>query len=833
MKGIPDEASVSGDDSTGLRRRRPATINIRPGTGGAQRKLASRIDRLAGLDKFEILWWPVPGPGTMLGLITRNADGNAVAMCRLSGDDRDDTLIDQIEKALALEAANAETLVYRYILLALDMPGTREVRPPRALPPEPGTLERDDIIQLEKWFAEGWVEHAVWRDGRRMARDVLPGELIVASLKRHRVNLWLSSYGRMIDWHADRLAMRALNLVAAEDRDNIERSLQDARLRKGPLSGKGWRNSMPRFGFIKDPRTLDRRQDPEQWPWILRAFEFADIGDFEDKGGLSTRMLAKALAEEGCPFDHERIRQILKDPIYATGEWTVNVRGIPVAQEPIKLESPVPLDRYQRVQGKLALRQGSTKRTPLGEFLFNYVETLHKQCAGEKWQKNPVVVRGYVNKGREDERYLRHSPGVPACCKGGGRGLYGAFQWNRSDIERPVVEKLRELVEHPAVLAEAAQAVRHQIATTSTRLSVEQRVQLERELEAIVKLEEAAADEWVEKALREAKEDDTEEDLRRRAAEYTKGVDSLARKRRGLERRLAADLEARGAEAPRPHAIETEEELKRAFLEILTVETPTDPQLLALRARLFQAIVSGIEIDDDGDPEKPIVITILGHLVPDGTAAAASPLVAGRELLGSYLVRRNGELPEAERRLAQVERVKAEVGEIAPDAETAYEYGYHKAVSVVMDHFFETRGSNLDDLSRRRLESRDWRFHGIRRLGHVPGAEPAWVLTIDIPSPPRPSHPLKGVPRSRHPVTGERTTAVDRVLETVAALGEATGRDVVGLSGMPTSTVFLALERLRESGRIVQTRTQRGGHAGAVYRVRPDVEPCRQLRTED
>lgn len=817
MDGTPEEAGThSGGDrdgagnrgvdgSTPLRRRRPATINIRPGAGGAQRKLAARVDRLAGLEKFEILWWPVPGPGTMLGLIRRDADGNAVAMCRLSGDDRDDTLIDQIDKALALEAANEETLVYRYILLALDMPGTREVRPPRALPPEPGTLERDDIIQLEKWFAEGWVEHAVWRDGRRMARDVLPGEQIVASLKRHRVNLWLSSYGRMIDWHADRLAMRALNLVAAEDRDNIERSLQDARLRKGPLAGKGWRNSMPRFAFIKDPRTLERRQDPEQWPWILRTFELADIGDFEDKGGLSTRKLAKALAEEGCPFDHEQIRKILKDPIYATGEWTVNVRGIPVAQEPIKLENPVPLDRYQRVQAKLALRQGSTKRTPLGEFLFNYVETVHKQCAGETWDSKPVVVRGYVNKGREDERYLRHSPSVPECCKGNGRGSRGAFLWQRRDLEAPVVEKLRELVEHPAVLAQAALAVRHEIATTSTRLSDEQRVELERELEAIVKLEDAAADEWVAKALREAKDDDTEEDLRRRAAEYTKGVESLARKRKGIERRLAADLEARGADAPRPHAIENEENLKRAFLEIMTVETPTDPQLLALRARLFQAIVSGIEIDDDGDPEKPIVITILGHLVPDGAAAAASPLVAGRELLGSYLVKQNGDVPEAERRLAEIERVKEEVGQVAPDAETAYEYGYHKAVSAIHENFFRHTRRGIASAERSQLAAEHWRM---RRFPQPVGT-PAWATEVAVAADDVYSQLMKEW-KCEKPAL---------ILAALTRLGEGDAASVAQLLSQHHGGVRDWLKRLAAEGCVKQVRGLGHAKSPAVYAV--------------
>lgn len=139
-----------------------------------------------------------------------------------------------------------------------------------------------------------------------------------------------------------------------------------------------------------------------------------------------------------------------------------------------------------------------------------------------------------------------------------------------------------------------------------------------------------------------------------------------------------------------------------------------------------------------------------------------------------------------------------------------------------MDHFFETRGSNLGDLARRQLDSHDWRFHGIRRLDHARGAEPAWMLAIEVSPPPHPRHPLRGIPRTRHPVTGELTTSADLVLQAVATLGEATGSDIVADTGMPKSTVFLALERLRESGRIVRVRQQRGGHAGAVYKFAGD-----------
>ena len=802
LDGVTDTNSTHGDGkgSGDQRRRRPAVVNVRPGVGGARRRVDLPTDPTTGLEKYgPITWWTVPGPGTMLGLLELNPEGNAVAMCRLSGEDKDDTLTDQIDKALALEAGNSDQLVIRYVLLALDMSGTREVRPPRALPAPPGLLERDDIILLDKWLSEGWVLHVIWRDGRRIARDILPAEQILASLRRNRATLWLSSFGRAIDWRSDKLGIRALNLVSAEDRDNINWSLQDGRLRKGPLAGKGWRNAPPRFGFLKEARTFERRPDTEQWPWILRAFELADVGDFEHNGGLSTRKLAAALAAEGCPFDHERIRQILKDPIYATGEWTTNVRGLAVAQEPIPLDDPVPLDRFLRVQQKLALRQGSTKNTPLGEFLFNYVKTTHKQCAGSVHRGMEVGIHGWVNPHRDDLRYLTHAPAVPECCKGmGRRGKNGGWRWERADIQDPVVEKLRELVTHPAVLAEAASAARHQIAQSSARLSADQRTQLERELEEVAMLEDAAADQWLEKSLRESTKGDDQDARRRRVSQYEKVADSLARKRAGLERRLAADNAARAVDAPVARDIENEEDLKRAFLEIMTVDTPADPQMLQLRARLFQAIVSSIEVDDDGGPDTPITVTIEGHLVPDGVHATASPLVAGGELLSAYLAQQRGNAPDLDRRAAVLEQVQEEVGKVAPDSKTAYEYGYHKAVSIIVDHFFDGKEDPVE--VQRKTQESSWWTQGTRRRRHERGADPAWRIQLALV---RRSGPQVDVER------GRRYGKSRAVLAALSQLGEATATEIAAAMGTKKAVIRHNIEVLRSSGHIVHVGEQR------------------------
>lgn len=800
VRGVGETSQTENGAGLGASHRGPSVIHVRPGSGGAQRRLDFVRDPLAGLDAWgELLWWPVPGSGTMLGLISRDPNGNAAGLCRLSGEDRDDTLVDQVQKAVALEAANPERISIRYILLAVNMSGTREVRPPRAMPAPPGLLERDDILLLEKWFGEGWVEHVIWRDGRRIAREILPAEQILQSLRRNRVNLWLSSYGRMIDWNSDKLGIRALNMVSAEDRDNIDRSLQEARLRRGPLAGDGWRNSPPRFGFIKHAKTLERLPDPEQWPWILRAFELADTGDHDEPAGLSTRKLAAALAAEGCPFDHERLRQILRDPIYATGEWEVKVRGVSVAQRPIALPegTAVPIDRFLRVSGKLALRKGSTKRTPLGEFLFNYVETVHKQCEGDYGNNgSPVLVKGNIVRGREHQRILHHSP-TAGRCSARGRGLRGAFTWDRDELQTPVVEALRELVTHPEVLAQAALAVRHEISASSPRLTAEQRAQLEHELAEIDQRQEAAAEEWVDRAIR---------DSGVLLADYDRIAGALRRRRETIERRLAAD-EAASSLGDEPSRAQGAHDLKEAFLEIMTVETPADPQLLALRARLFQCCVSKLIIDDDGEPTAPITITIEGHLVPDPSAAVASPLVAAGDVLRSYITARDGRLPEAERHFGEVGRVQGEVAEVAPDVETAYEYGYHKAVSTLQSHFFSTNRSELRAVERRQLDNLNW----ARRRYRMPLASTAaWRATVQAA--PKDMEAAVLARRLGH------TTAI-RIYQEIERMGEACVRDVADAMSVSNANVRIWINRLHAEGEIKRVRGYGAGGSTGFYAV--------------
>jgi DNA invertase Pin-like site-specific DNA recombinase len=580
--------------------RRPMVVNRRPGEGGLKRTGVDGLDPTEGIGEYgESTFWSARG-GAHIGIMELDPAGTAVIVCRLSSEEKNDRLVDQLRPCLAL--AKQHGLVVRLVLFAVMMSGTREVRPERAGSPPEDVLERDDMLKLDEYIEAGWVEHVIARGGDRIARDILPGETLLVRWAKHNIGLWLSDFGRRMNYATDpgdRMLVRTMMMISAEERAAIVRRMQTGALNKGPLAGNGHLGPT-RFGFVRDKATRRLHPDPEQWPWILRTFELADAGTCLDgqAQALSTRKLAAQLQEEGCTFDHDRVRTILKDEIYATGEYITTVRGIKIPQTPVELPEPVPVDRFARVQEQLALRQGRSERTPLGEFLFNYVKTLHSRCADVEIKPGrPSLIKGYVlNRQKSPARLYRHAYSVPDCCRSGGRGRVGSFTWERDELERPVVEAVRELATHPELLRQLQVAARHTVADTSARLTKAQRTKIEHEIIELKQLQEQAVDDWIDRTSGGTID----------LSSYQALMSRFESKIQTLGRRLEMDERARQAQGDMPTPLQ--EDRVNTFLEILTVETPTDPRMRQLRARLFQRIVSAIEIDDSG--EGPITITI-------------------------------------------------------------------------------------------------------------------------------------------------------------------------------------------------------------------------------
>jgi hypothetical protein len=700
--------------------RSPMRVQVRPGRGGRRRadRFQRIVDPTEGLSAYGELIPQAATGGASLYLIELDPSGNSVIPCRLSSEEEQEQFLLQLEPSLALAKRFPEELRVRYALFAMNMSGTRTVRPDRAGPPPAGELERDDMLIIDRWIQEGWLEHIIARGGDRIAREMLPAETLLERWSRNGIGLWLARHGRKMDYRADRLALRAEMMVSAEERAWATGRLQAAQMDKGPFAGNGWLGTAP-FGFIYDRKTRSRYQDWEQWPFILRAFELADCGDCLDGNGLSTRMVADRLAEEGCPFDHDRVRKILGDILYATGEYVTVVRGVPLPQKPIPLENPVPLDRFLRVQDLLVLRQGRSDRTPLGEFVFNYVPFRHKRCAGTRVKKGTeVLIKGYIanHQGREDIRRYRHSPKVPDSCKSGGHGMNGSFTWERADLERPVIERVRELAEHPEVLRQLALAERHGLAESPTRLSEEQRAQIEHDIAQIEQQREVAAESWVAAQG---------EEMAPSLEDYQRLMMGFRRRIEGLQRQLERDAEAAAIE----HNANGGRRQGRVgtFLEIMTVETPDDLRMKALRARLFQRIVSEMELEEAED--GTVLITLRGHLVPAGTSVdACDPIAASADLLDAYAQEKAGGTPEPERVLEKVERVR--VGTERDRAGTDLDKRAYKSVSAhYADFFGMPSNSMLERVERQSLGHVGWRQCSTRSRSV---GEPAWVVQLSI-----------------------------------------------------------------------------------------------------
>jgi hypothetical protein len=706
-------AGMDGDPLEGTRRRAPARINVRPGTGGLNRRVGQgAIDPTEELDSYgEIRWWPVSG-GAMLGLLTLSEDGNTVLLARLSTEDRNERLVGQLAPNLALVRQFPDQLRPRYALFAVNMSGVREVRPDRAGPPPAGIDERDDMVLLDEWIAQGWVEHVVARDGDRIARDTLPGDTLLRRWQRNGVALWLATYGRRMDYQADRLQLRAMMIVSSEERENSTRRMQIAQINKGPMQGNGWLGPT-RFGIVREKGTYRLSEDPVQWPWILRAFELADTSGYRRGSGLSTRRIAEQLADEGCPFDHDRLRKILRDPIYATGEFVTKVRGVPIAQRPIGLQNPVPLDRFHRVQELLALRQGRNDRTPLGEFVFSYVECVHAQCEHEtNAAGRPALIKGIVKEkdSKSGCRRYRHNVFTPQQCKTGGRGPNGSHVWERDDLEPPVFEALRDLVEHPEILRQLASAAVHENAETETRLKPAQRSEIEHQIERLEVEREAASHDWVSRLA---------------GGENSRDIDAFRRmmttfdsRIAALQQRLVRDDEAI-AESDLEDPSSSRGERVRTFLEIMTPHTPTDRQLKELRARLFQKVVHRMKIDDPG--HGSITITLYGHLVPDGAALMSrDPVQACGDLLDAYRAEED-QTDDAEGNRGDTD--------FSGRADKSVQHRYDEtAYNDVLP-----RPSTLKHVlaERRSLDHTGWRIRPYTAW-RAPTGTPAWRLDINI-----------------------------------------------------------------------------------------------------
>lgn len=111
-------------------------------------------------------------------------------------------------------------------------------------------------------------------------------------------------------------------------------------------------------------------QDLEQWPYVLEVN--AMYSRLRSDGGTSIRELAEFLTEKlGFTISRDRVRTMLKNPMYVTGTAHVNYEEATYPIRPIELINPVPVDIFELNQSLMSAVKGRQRIHPLGHFLLN------------------------------------------------------------------------------------------------------------------------------------------------------------------------------------------------------------------------------------------------------------------------------------------------------------------------------------------------------------------------------------------------------------------------------------------------------------------------------
>jgi hypothetical protein len=256
------------------------------------------------------------------------------------------------------------------------------------------------------------------------------------------------------------------------------------------------------------------------------------------------------------------------------------------------------------------------------------------------------------------------------------------------------------------VLRALAEADRHEVAETSARLTDAQRLAIENEIQELELKIGAACSNYAEEVAAGASID---------PKVFEQMIGALNRKVETNQARLAADdFEAANA---RDLTSAQREKRVQTFLDIMTVKVPEDPQLRALRARLFQRVVHRIEIEDSGS--GPITMTLYGHLVPEGASLhARDPISASADLLDALALMREDGTPQAEATLQKLSEI-----------ETALPVRAEKAVSSLIPLLPQLQTtSSIEQLQRRTLQHDGWS----RRRSQRSTGGAAWRKTSTI-----------------------------------------------------------------------------------------------------
>lgn len=421
----------------------------RPGTGGRQPSASPYTATSATREIYEQLGAPLAASRmgvTMLSWV-EDPNGEGIIFARLSSRDvqRGETAMLQIHPGRNMMAALG--LRARLLIVTTDNTGARPY------------ARRPDFAVIEQARAEGWLQWVCWRDQERIAREPMPFEQFMRYALDAPIDVYLQSLGRRVDWDTDRLVLRTLGIVSAEEREKITERTHRALRERWLKEGRGW-PSARRFGFRRNPVTKFLEVDSEQWEFVKRIhLRYAQLE--QRPGGRGVAALAAEMTALGCELSPAQVRRILRDRMYVDGAWSVSDGKYP--GRTVQLSEPIPESVYERNQELLGLRRGRSSVTAVGEFALSGVRVLHAPCEHRRDTTDRATsLHGRRHPDRAGLAY-RHAPWVPDECRG--------FSIPRNELDNAVTRALVDLSEHPVLEATWQRARRPDVAAIPPVLS--------------------------------------------------------------------------------------------------------------------------------------------------------------------------------------------------------------------------------------------------------------------------------------------------------------------------------------------------------------------------
>jgi len=563
------------------------SASARAGSGGRRKRVDTGFEIEATRELRERYGDPqeVADGGSLLLIWDMDPEGDGIVAARLSSQDvqKGETAMAQIHNGLALAAGHALTPAHAIVAMRTS-----------------GALDYDlrvDFAFIRDRIASRGLRWICYREPDRVARDQHAATSFYKYLQTTDTGLYLCSLGRKVDWdsHGDTLLIGTLGVIGEFERANIRSRTHGAIKSRYIETGRGF-PGLVLIGFRRNAHGY-LEQDPEQWPYVLQIHEM--YSRLKPDGGTSVRGLSAFLTEKlGFPVSRDRVRRILKAPIYVTGIKHVNYGGQAYPLRPIELVNPVPVETFELNQSLMGAVKGRQRQNALGHFLLNRIDFRHDLCEDETGADGrPVLLRAEGN----TYKHNRKCPHLE--CRG--------FAVPHRKVDAVIISELLRLCEHPDVQREYQQRARNSadaekpfvgILSPSQQRSIQARItDLARQRAEIVRT-------WMHEGANSHDLDPRylQESLQHIDAEISR-----------LERQL--DMSERLHAAQRRPRLDDRAQLLDRARQILTPETPDDPELCQRRVIFVQQALSKVIARRT---ESGFEVELYGPLIP----AEAAPL---------------------------------------------------------------------------------------------------------------------------------------------------------------------------------------------------------------